>query len=43
MKISFTIPCYRSENTLEFVVNEIVEKMKERSELDYEIKRFQYL
>ena len=37
MKISFTIPCYRSENTLEFVVNEIVEKMKERSELDYEI------
>lgn len=37
MRISFTIPCYRSENTVESVVEEIINKMKERSNLDYEI------
>ncbi len=37
MKISYVIPCYRSENTLEFVVNEIKEKMKEMTQYEYEI------
>lgn len=36
--LSFVIPCYRSENTIEGVVAEIIEKCSERSELyDYEI------
>ena len=37
MKISFVIPCYRSERTLESVVYEIKNKMKELSQDDYEI------
>ncbi len=37
MKISFVIPCYRSENTIEIVVNEIKEKMKTMSKYEYEI------
>ncbi len=37
MKISFVIPCYRSENTIEFVVNEIKEKMTSMNHDDYEI------
>lgn len=37
MIISFIIPCYGSENTIEFVVEEIHEKMLERSEYSYEI------
>lgn len=37
MKISFVIPCYRSEKTLTFVVSEIKEKMAELSAYEYEI------
>lgn len=37
LKLSFVIPCYRSENIVMSVVNEIVEKMKERSDYTYEI------
>ena len=37
MKLSFVIPCYRSEHTLGGVVGEIHEKMKERPSLEYEI------
>lgn len=37
-KISFVIPCYGSEKTIEFVINEIVEVVKEKAnEYDYEI------
>lgn len=37
MKISFVIPCYRSEKTLPVVVGEIKEKMQSMSNYDYEI------
>ena len=37
MKISFVIPCYRPENTLEAVVNEIKEKMASLQSYEYEI------
>lgn len=37
MKLSFVIPCYRSEHTLAGVVGEIHERMKERPSLGYEI------
>lgn len=37
MKLSFVIPCYRSERTLAGVVGEIHDKMKERPSLEYEI------
>ncbi len=37
MRISFTIPCYRSEHTVADVIREIGEKMAEQPELDYEI------
>ena len=37
MKVSFVIPCYRSEKTLEAVVNEITGTMVELDEYDYEI------
>lgn len=37
MKISFVIPCYRSENTLEIVVNEIKDKMAILQDYAYEI------
>lgn len=37
MKVSFVIPCYRSENTLEAVVNEIKEKMVSLQKYEYEI------
>ncbi len=37
MKISFVIPCYRSEHTIETVVNEIKGKMEELNKYDYEI------
>ena len=37
MKVSFVIPCYRSEKTLEAVVNEITDTMVELDEYDYEI------
>lgn len=35
--ISFIIPCYGSEKTIEIVINEIKEKIKEKEEYDYEI------
>ncbi len=37
MKLSFVIPCYRSENTIETVVQEIRDTVDTRSEFDYEI------
>ena len=36
-KISFVIPCYGSENTIEAVVSEIKDVVSQRSEFDYEI------
>lgn len=35
--LSFVIPCYRSEHTIEKVINEIIETVSLRSEWDYEI------
>lgn len=35
--ISFVIPCYRSENTIENVINEIKEVVSTQREYDYEI------
>jgi len=37
MKVSFVIPCYRSEKTIEAVVDEIKSTMQERPGVDYEI------
>ncbi|MCI5620523.1 MAG: glycosyltransferase family 2 protein [Lachnospiraceae bacterium] len=37
MIISYVIPCYNSEKTIETVVNEIKDKMAELSSYDYEI------
>lgn len=37
MKLSFVIPCYRSEHTIRNVVDEIVSTMMTRPEYDYEI------
>ena len=37
MKVSFVIPCYRSEKTLEIVVSEIQDKMQQMTEHTYEI------
>ena len=37
MKLSFVIPCYRSENTIETVVQEIRDTIATRSGTDYEI------
>ena len=36
-KVSFVIPCYRSEHTLPHVVTEICEKMKTLDQYEYEI------
>lgn len=36
-KVSFVIPCYRSEHTLPHVVAEIEEKMKSMEQYDYDI------
>ncbi len=36
-KLSFVIPCYRSEKTIESVVTEIYEVMEQHKEYDYEI------
>ena len=36
-KVSFVIPCYRSEHTLPHVVKEIREKMQELTQYDYDI------
>ena len=35
--LSFVIPCYGSENTIEFVINEIFDVVSQRKEFDYEI------
>ncbi len=35
--LSFVIPCYRSENTIQLVIDEIIETVKKRSGYDYEI------
>ena len=37
MLLSFVIPCYGSEATIEYVINGIVEKVSERTDYDYEI------
>ena len=37
MKLSIVIPCYRSEKTIQGVVNELVETVRIRPETDYEI------
>lgn len=37
MKLSFVIPCYRSEKTIEKVINEIIETVHQRDGYDYEI------
>lgn len=37
MKISFVIPCYRSEKTIEGVVSEIRAVVSQRPEFDYEV------
>lgn len=37
MKISFVIPCYRSERTVEAVVAEIKQVLSQRPEVDYEV------
>lgn len=37
VKYSFVIPCYRSEKTIESVVDEIIQKMKEMNINQYEI------
>lgn len=36
-KVSFVIPCYRSEHTLPHVVTEIREKMQELTQYTYDI------
>ena len=35
--LSFIIPCYRSENTINLVVSEIIETVREKPQYDYEI------
>ena len=37
MKLSFVIPCYRSENTIRIVIDEIVSVVKKLGNYDYEI------
>lgn len=37
MLLSFTIPCYRSEDTITNVINEIIAKVQEMEDYDYEI------
>ena len=37
MKISFIIPCYGSEFTVEKVIDEIIDKVAEKPEYSYEI------
>lgn len=36
-KVSFVIPCYRSQETILIVVDEIEQTMKQRSDIEYEI------
>ena len=35
--LSFVIPCYRSEKTIQKVINEIIDTVSQRQEYDYEI------
>ena len=35
--VSFVIPCYNCEHTIETVINELVSEMKKHNEFDYEI------
>ena len=35
--LSFVIPCYRSEKTIEKVIDEIIATVKTRKDYDYEI------
>ena len=35
--LSFVIPCYRSEKTIETVINEIIAVAGQRDEFDYEL------
>ena len=35
--LSFVIPCYRSEHTIEKVVYEIIETVSQKDDYDYEI------
>ena len=37
MKISFVIPCYRSEKTIEDVVTELISVVRTRPVSDYEV------
>lgn len=37
LKVSFVIPCYRSEHTIEMVVREITETMEKEGDFSYEI------
>lgn len=37
MKLSFVIPCYRSEKTIDGVIEELLSVLKEKPEYDYEI------
>lgn len=37
MKLSFVIPCYRSENTIKLVVDEIIQMVNMSEKYDYEI------
>lgn len=37
MKLSFVIPCYRSEHTIQTVVNEVIEQVEKRPGTEYEI------
>lgn len=37
MKISFVIPCYKSENTIKFVIEEIISALKKRENYSYEL------
>ena len=37
IKLSFVIPCYRSESTISFVVDEIIATVNKRQNYDYEI------
>ena len=33
--LSFVIPCYRSEKTIDFVIDEIIQTVGEKEEYDY--------
>ena len=36
-KLSFVIPCYRSEKTVGYVIEEIIQQMKKSNRKDFEI------